>query len=73
MLYLSRRERLLTYVPLQWLPNQLEAVLTQMLDAAVVSGEGGALEEIVKTARTQREILTREVAKYCAERGVAAE
>jgi len=44
-----------------------------MLDAAVVSGEGGALGEIVKTARTQREILTREVAKYCAERGVAAE
>jgi len=44
-----------------------------MLDAAVVSGEGGALGEIVKTARAQRETLAREVAKYCVERGVAAE
>lgn len=56
----------------QWLPNQLEAVLKQMLEAAVVSGEGGQLGEIVETARSQQRTLRKEVEKYCSERNAVA-
>lgn len=60
-----------------WLPNQLEAVLKEM--AAVHEGSktlgGGGLgkvcEDIMDAALRQQDTLQKEVAKYCAERGVS--
>jgi indoleamine 2,3-dioxygenase len=56
---------------LQWLPNQLQAVLEQMIEASgYCEGVHGA-SDIMETARSQRETLKKEVAKYCGERGVS--
>lgn len=61
-----------------WLPNQLEAVLDEMV--AVYENVGGAsvewdlgeeCREIMDLVTRQRETLRKEVDKYCAERGVS--
>lgn len=55
-----------------WLPNQLKAVLDAM--SQVWEGSGGALgktcEDVMESARAQRETLEKEVEKYCQERHV---
>ncbi|KAF7545416.1 hypothetical protein G7Z17_g9189 [Cylindrodendrum hubeiense] len=59
-----------------WLPNQLEAVLEEMVSidevgkAADSRGLGKVCEDIMDAALRQRETLRKEVDKYCAERGV---
>ena len=56
-----------------WLPNQLQAVLNAMVDVWEVSGKQGLgkkCEEIMDFAMQQKETLTKEVEKYCAERNV---
>ncbi|KAF2746274.1 indoleamine 2,3-dioxygenase gamma type [Sporormia fimetaria CBS 119925] len=55
-----------------WLPNQLQAVLSQMLDVSAHCSEIRGVSDIVETVNHQQEALRREVAKYCGERGVAA-
>lgn len=59
-----------------WLPNQLEAVLEEMVnvnkDVSVrhEKGLGKVAEDVMDMALRQREMLRKEVDKYCAERGV---
>lgn len=57
-----------------WLPNQLEAVLEEMAtvykSTKGESGLGKICEDIMDAALRQRDTLRKEVAKYCAERGV---
>ena len=62
-----------------WLPNQLQAVLGEMSDIYrdVSGGAGGEWDlgeecrDILDLVGRQKEMLRKEVAKYCAERGVA--
>lgn len=60
-----------------WLPNQLEAVLAEMVLVDDVSrrddarGLGRTCEAIMDGALRQRGMLRKEVDKYCAERGVS--
>ncbi|KJZ76326.1 hypothetical protein HIM_04408 [Hirsutella minnesotensis 3608] len=59
-----------------WLPNQLEAVLGEMVriheraTAEDARGLGDVCDDVMDAALRQRETLRKEVAKYCAERGV---
>ncbi|KAF2153822.1 IDO-domain-containing protein [Myriangium duriaei CBS 260.36] len=54
-----------------WLPNQLQAVMANMVDAYThcVGIKGTA--DIMDVVRSQQTTLAKEVAKYCAERSVA--
>ncbi|QPH04418.1 hypothetical protein C2857_001394 [Epichloe festucae Fl1] len=60
-----------------WLPNQLEAVLADMVSIDDLSrkddarGLGKTCEAVMDGALRQREALRKEVDKYCAERGVS--
>ncbi|KAG6247597.1 hypothetical protein E4U23_003690 [Claviceps purpurea] len=60
-----------------WLPNQLEAVLAEMVNIDELSrkddvrGLGKTCEAIMDGALRQREMLRKEVDKYCAERGIS--
>lgn len=59
-----------------WLPNQLEAVLEDMVNIYERTGKlhenglGKTCEDIMEAALRQRDSLRKEVDKYCAERGV---
>ncbi|CAM1500749.1 Fc.00g099110.m01.CDS01 [Cosmosporella sp. VM-42] len=57
-----------------WLPNQLEAILEEMVNVfEKTKGENGlgkTCEDIMDAAMRQRDTLRKEVEKYCAERGV---
>jgi indoleamine 2,3-dioxygenase len=59
-----------------WLPNQLEAVLEEMVNVNEEAlkddqqGLGKTCEDIMDMAMRQRDTLRKEVDKYCAERGV---
>ncbi|OLN85917.1 Indoleamine 2,3-dioxygenase 1 [Colletotrichum chlorophyti] len=62
-----------------WLPNQLQAILDEMQN--IYEAVGGAqgewdlgeeLHDAMDLVSRQRETLRKEVAKYCAERGVSA-
>ena len=55
-----------------WLPNQLQAVMAQMLEAYGYCKTVHGVSDIMDTVNLQRETLKKEVAKYCGERGVAA-
>ncbi|KAF2727207.1 indoleamine 2,3-dioxygenase gamma type [Polyplosphaeria fusca] len=55
-----------------WLPNQLQAVMNQMVDTAVHCMSVKGVSNIMDTVNLQRETLKKEVEKYCGERGVAA-
>ncbi|KAF2865439.1 indoleamine 2,3-dioxygenase gamma type [Massariosphaeria phaeospora] len=55
-----------------WLPNQLQAVLAQMVDTSGYCKSVQGVSDIMDTVNHQREMLQKEVAKYCGERGVAA-
>ncbi|KAF2796349.1 hypothetical protein K505DRAFT_237903 [Melanomma pulvis-pyrius CBS 109.77] len=55
-----------------WLPNQLQAVLAQMVDTAGYCSSINGVSDIMENANHQRETLKKEVSKYCGERGVAA-
>ncbi|PKS07630.1 hypothetical protein jhhlp_006236 [Lomentospora prolificans] len=60
-----------------WLPNQLEAVLNEMINIyKEIGGKeslGEECQDIMDLVSRQRETLRKEVAKYCAERGVSQE
>lgn len=56
----------------QWLPNQLGAVLAQMAETSEFCKSVTGVSDIMENANLQRETLKKEVAKYCGERGVAA-
>ncbi|ROW13305.1 hypothetical protein VPNG_05449 [Cytospora leucostoma] len=56
-----------------WLPNQLSAVLKDMVNIAGEVGEEGLgreVQDIMDLVRRQEETLRKEVEKYCEERGV---
>ena len=55
-----------------WLPNQLQAVMEQMVETWEGSGKklGSKCEEVMELLYVQRETLTKEVEKYCQERNV---
>lgn len=58
-----------------WLPNQLIAVLEEMVEVNKTGdidgkGLGKVAEDVMEAALRQRETLRKEVDKYCAERGV---
>ncbi|KAF2710259.1 hypothetical protein K504DRAFT_377907 [Pleomassaria siparia CBS 279.74] len=53
-----------------WLPNQLQAVLAQMVDTATYCGNINGVSDIMDNANHQRETLQKEVSKYCSEREV---
>ncbi|KAF2650725.1 hypothetical protein K491DRAFT_682772 [Lophiostoma macrostomum CBS 122681] len=55
-----------------WLPNQLQAVLAQMVDTYTHCSSVNGVSDIMDTVNHQRETLRKEVEKYCGERGVAA-
>lgn len=61
-----------------WLPNQLQAVMEEMVEVyASVGGQGGPTDlgeqcrDIMDLANRQQETLRKEVDKYCEERGVS--
>ncbi|KAG5959879.1 hypothetical protein E4U57_000456 [Claviceps arundinis] len=60
-----------------WLPNQLEAVLAEMVNIDELSrkddvrGLGKTCEVIMDGALRQRDMLRKEVDKYCVERGIS--
>jgi indoleamine 2,3-dioxygenase len=55
---------------LQWLPNQLQAVLTQMVEAGRhCVGEKG-VGDVLGVVEMQRRTLAKDVDKYCKEQGV---
>lgn len=56
----------------QWLPNQLQAVMAQMLETYAYCESVRGSSDIMETVNHQRETLKKEVEKYCGERGVAA-
>lgn len=62
-----------------WLPNQLQAVMEEMVEVYESVGGGGgggagglgtACEDIMDLVYRQRDTLKKEVEKYCRERGV---
>ncbi|KAK3301335.1 uncharacterized protein B0H64DRAFT_370468 [Chaetomium fimeti] len=57
-----------------WLPNQLSAVMDEMvnLHEAVGGNLGPEVDEIMDLVGRQREMLRKEVRKFCEERGVEA-
>jgi indoleamine 2,3-dioxygenase len=57
-----------------WLPNQLSAVMDEMvnLHEAVGGNLGAEVDEIMDLVGRQREMLRKEVRKFCEERGVEA-
>jgi indoleamine 2,3-dioxygenase len=56
-----------------WLPNQLQAVLAQMISVAKhCNARDRRVEDIMDLVQSQQSTLTKEVAKYCSERAVAA-
>jgi indoleamine 2,3-dioxygenase len=61
-----------------WLPNQLEAVLDEMETVYRQVTYGGTVDlgqdcsDIMDVVSRQKVMLAKEVAKYCAERGIAA-
>ena len=55
----------------QWLPNQLQAVLNQMVATSVHCLAINGVSDIMEVVNNQQETLKKEVAKYCGERGVA--
>jgi indoleamine 2,3-dioxygenase len=57
---------------LQWLPNQLQAVLGQMIETSEYCKSVYGVNDIMETVNHQREMLRKEVEKYCSERGAAA-
>ncbi|KAF2475147.1 uncharacterized protein BDR25DRAFT_322488 [Lindgomyces ingoldianus] len=54
-----------------WLPNQLQAVMAQMVDTSMHCKSVHGVSDIMDTVNHQQETLKKEVAKYCGERGVA--
>ncbi|KAK4031789.1 indoleamine 2,3-dioxygenase gamma type, partial [Parachaetomium inaequale] len=58
-----------------WLPNQLAAVMDEMVRVyeAVGGGLGEDVEGIMDLVGRQREMLRKEVRKFCEERGVEAD
>ncbi|KAK8014193.1 hypothetical protein PG990_007489 [Apiospora arundinis] len=57
-----------------WLPNQLLAVMEDMIEVSNLVGGtnlGSDCQDIMELVQRQRDTLNKEVAKYCAERGVA--
>lgn len=57
-----------------WLPNQLTAVMDEMVSLyeAVGGNLGEEVEGIMDLVGRQREMLRKEVRKFCEERGVEA-
>jgi indoleamine 2,3-dioxygenase len=55
---------------LQWLPNQLFAVLDQMTEVKDKCSDEAGVDEIVGLVELQRVTLGKEVERYCRERGV---
>ena len=55
----------------QWLPNQLQAVLANMIDAYRSCTDIKGTADIMDVVRSQQDTLTKEVAKYCSERSGA--
>ncbi|ORY14380.1 indoleamine 2,3-dioxygenase gamma type [Clohesyomyces aquaticus] len=53
-----------------WLPNQLQAVMAQMVDASMHCQKMHGVSDIMDVVKHQRETLKKEVEKYCGERGV---
>ncbi|KAF2453612.1 IDO-domain-containing protein [Lineolata rhizophorae] len=53
-----------------WLPNQLNAVLSQMASAASHCGSAADVEDIMDTVRSQQSRLQKEVEKYCLDRQI---
>ncbi|KAJ4305583.1 hypothetical protein N0V90_001114 [Kalmusia sp. IMI 367209] len=53
-----------------WLPNQLQAVMEQMIDTHQYCRSVHGVSDIMDTVHSQQETLKKEVAKYCGERGV---
>ncbi|KAJ9664975.1 hypothetical protein H2201_004839 [Coniosporium apollinis] len=54
-----------------WLPNQLQAVLAQMVAVGPHCGNARGTADIMDVVRAQQETLRKEVEKYCMERSVA--
>ncbi|KAF1962090.1 hypothetical protein CC80DRAFT_399805 [Byssothecium circinans] len=52
-----------------WLPNQLQAVMAQMLETEGYCKAVNGVSDIMDTVNLQRETLKKEVEKYCGERG----
>ncbi|KAF2014756.1 IDO-domain-containing protein [Aaosphaeria arxii CBS 175.79] len=55
-----------------WLPNQLQAVMAQMVDTSAYCQSINGVSDIMDNVNLQQETLRKEIAKYCSERGVAA-
>jgi indoleamine 2,3-dioxygenase len=57
---------------LQWLPNQLQAVLGQMVETSEYCKSVNGVNDIMENVNHQRETLRKEVEKYCSERDAVA-
>jgi indoleamine 2,3-dioxygenase len=54
---------------LQWLPNQLFAVIDQMMEVKSFCGDEPEVDGIMGLAELQKVTLGKEVERYCRERG----
>lgn len=55
----------------QWLPNQLQAVMANMVEAYDFCKDVPGTGDIMDVVRSQQDTLAKEVAKYCAERSAS--
>ncbi|KAF2180952.1 hypothetical protein K469DRAFT_729618 [Zopfia rhizophila CBS 207.26] len=55
-----------------WLPNQLQAVMTQMMEVSRHCRSVNGVSDIVDTVQHQQGTLAKEVIKYCGERGMTS-
>jgi indoleamine 2,3-dioxygenase len=55
----------------QWLPNQLQAVMDQMVEAQFHCRKVTVVENIMDLVKLQKDSLQKDVDKYCQERGVS--
>jgi len=56
---------------IQWLPNQLQAVMDAMVDVHNSHGDLPGCRDVMNLVYVQRETLKKEVEKYCKERNVS--
>jgi hypothetical protein len=54
----------------QWLPNQLQAVLKQMMETQKFCEHESGVEDIIDLVEVQSKTLQKEVEKYCEEQEV---
>jgi hypothetical protein len=54
----------------KWLPNQLQAVLAQMMEAGQHCADEKGVDDVLEVVEAQQRTLAKDVQKYCQAQGV---